>query len=65
MGSRLRALVQLRASPRGIRYVSPAQRHAGEDHAILAARHAPYTRVRKRNAAHRSSDNSDWTPIGR
>ena len=26
----------------GIRYVSPAQRHAGEDHAILAARHALY-----------------------
>ena len=24
----------------GIRYVSPAQRHAGEDHTILAARHA-------------------------
>jgi putative resolvase len=26
----------------GIRYVSPAQRHAGEDRAILAARHAVY-----------------------
>ena len=26
----------------GIRYVSPAQRHAGDDHAILAARHAVY-----------------------
>ena len=24
----------------GIRYVSPAQRHAGDDQAILAARHA-------------------------
>jgi hypothetical protein len=29
----------------GIRYVSPAQRHAGEDHAILAARHKLYTRA--------------------
>ena len=27
----------------GIRYVSSQQRHAGEDHAILAARHALYT----------------------
>jgi putative transposase len=26
----------------GIGYVSPAQRHAGQDHAILAARHAVY-----------------------
>ena len=35
----------------GIRYVSPAQRHAGEDHAILAARHALYTKARERNPA--------------
>jgi hypothetical protein len=27
----------------GIRYVSPQQRHTGEDHAILAARHVLYT----------------------
>ena len=33
----------------GIRYVSPAQRHAGEDQAILAARHALYTRARALN----------------
>jgi hypothetical protein len=30
----------------GIRYVSPAQRHAGEDQAILAARHALYQKAR-------------------
>ena len=30
----------------GIRYVSPAQRHAGKDHAILAARHALYASAR-------------------
>jgi putative transposase len=29
----------------GIRYVSPAQRHAGEDQAILAARHALYSAI--------------------
>ena len=27
----------------GIGYVAPEQRHAGDDHAILAARHALYT----------------------
>ena len=31
----------------GIRYVSPAQRHAGEDDAILAARHTLYAEVRE------------------
>ena len=31
----------------GIRYVSPAQRHAGDDQAILAARHALYLRARE------------------
>jgi len=35
----------------GIRYVSPAQRHAGDDHAILAARHALYLQARELNPA--------------
>ena len=48
----------------GIRYVSPAQRHAGDDHAILAARHALYTQARERNPARWSRDTRDWTPIG-
>lgn len=30
----------------GIRYVGPAERHVGEDVAILAARHALYRRPR-------------------
>ena len=33
----------------GIRYVSPAQRHAGEDVAILAARHALYQEAKTRH----------------
>lgn len=32
-----------------IRYVSPAQRHAGEDRSILQARHALYVQARERN----------------
>jgi len=49
---------------RGIRYVSPAQRHAGEDHAILAARHDLYARARERNPARWSGKTRNWTPIG-
>jgi transposase InsO family protein len=48
----------------GIRYVSPAQRHEGHDHAILAARHALYTRARELNPARWSGNARNWSPIG-
>ena len=48
----------------GIRYVSPTQRHAGEDHAILAARHELYVQARERNPARWSRDTRNWAPIG-
>ncbi|MDB5730649.1 MAG: putative transposase [Variovorax sp.] len=48
----------------GIRYVSPAQRHAGEDYAILAAPHELYTRVRALNPARWSGPTRNWSPIG-
>jgi transposase InsO family protein len=48
----------------GIRYVSPAQRHVGEDHAILAARHALYVQARERHPARWSRDTRNWQPIG-
>ena len=48
----------------GIRYVSPAQRHAGDDQAILAARHALYLRARELNPARWSGTTRNWTPIG-
>ena len=47
----------------GIRYVSPAQRHAGDDHAILAARHALYDQARQLNPARWSGATRDWTPV--
>lgn len=47
----------------GIRYVTPAQRHADEDHAILAARHALYQRARAANPARWSRHTRDWSPI--
>ena len=48
----------------GIQYVSPAQRHTGEDQAILAARHALYIAAKERNPARWSGNTRDWTPTG-
>ncbi|MHB1241064.1 MAG: IS3 family transposase [Gammaproteobacteria bacterium] len=48
----------------GIGYVTPAQRHAGEDHAILQARHALYRQARECNPRRWSGNTRDWTPIG-
>ena len=47
----------------GIRYVSPTQRHAGEDQAILAARHALYVTARELNPARWSGHSRNWSPI--
>jgi putative transposase len=47
----------------GIRYVSPAQRHAGADAAILAARHKLYQEARERNPRRWSGDTRNWTSI--
>ena len=50
----------------GIRYVSPAQRHAGEDHAILAARHALYITSARAATQHAGQAHTrNWSPIGR
>jgi putative transposase len=48
----------------GIRYVTPAQRHAGGDGPILAARHALYRQARERTPRRWSGTTRDWTPIG-
>ena len=48
----------------GIRYVSPAQRHAGEDRAILAARHELYVHARERYPARWSGTTRNWSPVG-
>lgn len=47
----------------GIRYVSPAQRHAGEDIAILSARHEVYLQARQRTPARWSGDTRNWSHI--
>ncbi|OXJ21394.1 IS3 family transposase [Burkholderia sp. HI2714] len=48
----------------GIRYVTPTQRHAGEDVAILASRHELYQAARERHPARWSGQTRNWTPAG-
>lgn len=43
--------------------MSPAQRHAGQDDKILAARHALYVQARERNPRRWSCNTRDWSPI--
>jgi hypothetical protein len=47
----------------GIRYVTPAQRHAGADGSVLAARHALYQQAREANPRRWSGRTRNWTPI--
>ena len=46
-----------------IKFVTPAQRHSGQDQAILAQRHGVYTKAKKRNPQRWSKHTRDWTPI--
>jgi putative transposase len=47
----------------GIRYLISAQPHSGEDHTILAARHALYAKARAHQSAHWMHNTRDWSPI--
>lgn len=46
-----------------IRYVTPSDRHAGHDGAILTARHEVYTAARDRAPTRWSRHTRNWTPI--
>ena len=46
----------------GIRYVTPGQRHAGQDRRVLMARHALYHEARERNPRRWSGSTRNWTP---
>lgn len=48
----------------GIRYVSPAQRHVGDDVTILAARHELYLQARHTNPRRWSRRTRNWSPAG-
>jgi putative transposase len=47
----------------GIKYVTPAQRHAGEDVEILRARHELYAKAKEANPRRWSRNTRDWTPV--
>jgi len=47
----------------GIRYVTPAQRHAGEDVEILASRERLYQEARERNPQRWARHTRNWSPI--
>ena len=48
----------------GIRYVTPAQRHAGQDGRVLDARHALYQDAQQRNPQRWSGPTRNWTAVG-
>jgi len=48
----------------GIRFVTPSARHAGQDAALLAARHRVYEQAQRRHPARWSRQTRNWTPIG-
>jgi putative transposase len=48
----------------GIGYVTPGQRHAGHDRALLAARHEVYRQARQSNPRRWTGRTRDWTPVG-
>lgn len=48
----------------GIRFVAPADRHAGKDRLILAARHRVYQTARKRHPERWAGNTRNWEQIG-
>ena len=47
-----------------IKFVTPAQRHRGEDKAILETRNNVYEMAKARTPARWSGDTRDWSPVG-
>jgi len=46
-----------------IRYVTPVQRHSGEEHELLAQREEVYRRAKEANPTRWSGRTRDWTPV--
>jgi putative transposase len=47
-----------------IRFVTPAERHQGLDHRVLARRHELYERAKEKNPERWSGQTRNWEPIG-
>ncbi len=48
----------------GINFVTPGQRHRGEDQEILAKRHEVYTQAKARHPERWSGASRNWSPVG-
>ena len=48
----------------GIRFVTPHERHEGQDQAILKKRHAIYTAAKQANPRRWSGNTRNWAPVG-
>jgi len=48
----------------GIQFVTPAQRHSGEERLILMKREVVYKAARQRNPERWSRETRNWTPVG-
>jgi len=48
----------------GIRFVTPAQRHSGEENSLLAKRKAVYEAARQRHPERWSQETRNWEPVG-
>jgi transposase InsO family protein len=48
----------------GLRFVTPDDRHRGQDAALLAARHALYQRARRKAPRRWTGSTRNWTPVG-
>lgn len=64
LGARFYPLVQPPHRHSRIRFVTPAQRHRGEDQEILAKRHALYQQARNQHPHRWSGATRNWQPIG-
>jgi putative transposase len=47
-----------------IRFVTPDERHLGQEHAVLAARRVLYERARTANPERWTRDTRNWSPVG-
>ena len=47
----------------GIQFVTPAQRHSGEERAILVNRKAVYEAAKQRNPERWSRETRNWVPV--
>jgi putative transposase len=48
----------------GIRFVTPAARHSGEEYAILNHRKVVYEAAKQRNPQRWSGETRNWEPVG-